>query len=520
MNPTQHAATRHNLPAEVASFVGRERELAEIKRILRRTRLLTLTGAGGSGKTRIALRVSADMVQSFPDGVWLAQLAPVADSALVPRTVAAALGVHGIPGKSLLATLTIALASRRLLLVLDNCEHVVGTTARLVEALLHACPYLRILTTSREPLRIPGEVMWRAPSLAVPEVGVHLSPEALAQVEAVALFLDRARARQPDFTLTNDNAPAVAAICRQLAGLPLGIELAAAQMGSLAPEQIATRLDDALRLLGGGSRVLPRQETLRATLDWSYALLSEAERAVFRRLAVFAGGFDMDAAEGVCSGEGIERAGVLALLVALVEKSLVEPQVQRREARYRLLEPVRQYALACLSAEGEADEVQRRHAHFFLEMAEAAEPSLMSGERAAAMERLATDEDNLRTALAWSRRATEGTDRETGLRLAGALMWFWNFRGEVNEGLEWLEASLAKGQEAAPAVRARALYAACELAWLAGKNDLALARAEESEALWRALGNKRWLAYTLQSLPMATDHPTARVQGVVATLAA
>jgi len=500
---------RHNLPAEVASFVGRGREIVEISRLLSQTRLLTLTGTGGCGKTRLALRVAATLVERFPDGVWLVPLAPVTDSALVPRAVAEAVAVRGTGGRPLIATLVAALASRRLLLVLDNCEHLIGACARLAETLLHACPNLRILATSREPLRISGEVIWRVPSLALPETGSRASPDSLVSVEAVALFLDRARARRADFTLTSQNVVAVAAICRRLEGLPLGIELAAARMGTLTPEQIGTRLDDALHLLGSGNRIPPRQETLRATLDWSHALLSEGERALFRRLAVFAGGFGAEAAEGVHGGEGLPRADVPALLSALVEKSLVEARLQFREARYRLLEPVRQYAWERLTASGEADSARRRHAHFFLELAEAAEPWLMSGGRDPWIERLALEQDNLRAALTWSRRAAEVSDREVSLRLTGALCWFWTLRGEANEGLDWAEAALAKGQDAAPAVRAKVLYVAGELAWLSGQTAVARERAEESAALFRAIGDKRWLAYTLQSLPMVMDHPMA-----------
>jgi non-specific serine/threonine protein kinase len=503
------ALAKHNLPTEVASFIGRERDITAITRLLARTRLLTLTGAGGCGKTRLAVRVAAGMVQGFPDGVWLVQLAPLADSSLVPRAVAAVLGVRGTAGRPLLSTLAAALASRRLLLLLDNCEHLLGASARLAETLLRACPYHRILATSREPLHIPGEVTWRVPSLALPESEPLAALESLAQVESVALFLDRARARQPDFSLTIDNVPSVSAICRYLDGLPLGIELAAAQMGALAPEQVATRLGDSLWLLRGGTRTLPRQETLRATLDWSYALLSETERLLLRRLAVFAGGFSAEAVEGVCSGEGIEQAEVLALLTALVEKSLVEPRVQTRHTRYRLLEPVRQYAFERLAAHGETDGVHRRHAHYFMDLAETVEPALTSGKRGAWIELLAVEQDNLRTALAWSRRAAELNDNEVGLRLAGALFWFWNFRGEVSEGLDWVEAALARGQGADPAVRAKALYAAAELAWMLGQTAMARARAEESAALFRALGHKRGLAYTLQSLPMTMDHPRA-----------
>lgn len=541
----RNTPSRHNLPAEVASFVGREREIAEIKRLLSQARLLTLTGTGGCGKTRLALRVAAGAAQSCPDGVWLVQLAPLADSSLLPRAVAAAVGVRGTAGRPLVDTLADALAPRRLLLVLDNCEHLIAACARLAETLLLGCPHLRILATSREPLHIPGEITWRVPSLALPTGGPLASPQSLAQVEAVALFVERARARQPGFALTAQTAPAVAAICRDLEGLPLGIELAAAQMDALAPEQIAARLDDALQLLGGGSRTLPRQETLRATLDWSYALLSDAERRLFRRLAVFAGGFGLEAVERVCGGEGLELAGVLALLTALVGKSLVEPRVQARETRYRLLEPVRQYAWSHLCAQEEADAMLRRHAHYVTQLAEAAEPALMSGARGDWLERLAAEQDNLRAALrwavgsdeeprdqsatrwaagadqeplprgdpesatAWSRRAVEATDREVGLRLAAALLWYWNLRGEVSEGLDWVEAALARGQHAAPAVRAKALYGAAELGWLQGQTAPARARAEESAALYRALGEKRGLAYTLQSLPLTIDHPRA-----------
>ena len=343
----------------------------------------------------------------------------------------------------------------------------------------------------------------------MPGVETLASPESVGQVESVALFLDRARARQPAFELTAQTAPAVTAICRQLEGLPLAIELAAAQLGALTPVQIAGRLDNALHLLGGGNRTLPRQETLRATLDWSHALLTDAEQALFRRLAVFAGGFEVEAAESVCSGQDIAPTDVLPLLTALVEKSLVEPTLQLGAARYHLLEPVRQYALERLTMSGETCVLERSHACYFLALAEMAEPGLLSGKRGPWLERLAQNQDNLRAALSWSRRAAEASARELGLRLAGTLCWFWNLRGAVSEGLDWLEAALAGGQDAGPAVRAKALYASAELAWLSGQNELARARADESAALFRALDDKRGLAYTLQSLPMANDHPQA-----------
>ncbi|HLJ69595.1 MAG TPA: hypothetical protein VKX16_19740, partial [Chloroflexota bacterium] len=518
-------ATPHNLPADIDSFIGRDRELEAIERLLLQTRLLTLTGAGGSGKTRLALMIARTAVRAFMDGAWLVELAPVADSGLVARTISSALGVHGSPGQSELAALVTALSSRRLLLVLDNCEHLIGGCARVVESLLVACPHVRILTTSREPLRARGETTWRVPPLEVPPPAPEqtaASPEALIRVESVALFVKRAEARRPDFRLTSENAAAVEGICRRLEGLPLAIELAAAQVRVLPPAQIERLLDGALRVLGSGTRTETRQETLQGALDWSYMLLSDEEQRLLRRLAVFAGGFDLEAVEGVCGGDGIGTDRCLALLTALIDKSLVEPAMPGVTARFRLLEPIRQYAWYRLADRDYVETVRRRHARYFLQLAETAEPKLMSGERGLWMERLVREQDNLRAALSWSRHATEGADIEIGLRLAGTLTFYWTFRGETNEGLEWVEALLAGGPAAGrypatPAVRAKALYCACELAWLSGRTALARERAEESVALWRRLGEKRWLAYTLQSLPMAVDNPSA-VESVAESL--
>lgn len=502
---------RHNIPAEVASFVGRDIEMAKLHDLLDRARLLTLIGPGGVGKTRLALRLAADVYARFPNGVWFVTLAPLTDSRLVPRAVAAALGIRG-GRQPLLTTLVAALASRRLLLILDNCEHLIGAVARLVETLLGACPHLRILATSREPLRVQGETVRRIPPLRVPGTdSKHVPPslDSLIEVPAVALFLDRARARQSDFALTPHNAEAVATICRRLDGLPLAIELAAAHAGTMSMREIAVLLEDAPSVLRGGSRTDPRQETLRAALDWSHAVLGESERTLFRRLAVFAGSFDLEDAEGVCVGEGIERDAIVRLLSALVDKSLVEPHVSDQETRYHLLEPIRQYGREHLEAKDEADTLQRRHAQYFAVLAGSAEPWLMSGQRHSWMERLGREQDNLRAALSWSRRAADPGGHEFGLRLAGALTFFWTLRGEIAEGLDWLEGALARAGDAPSAVRACALYGAGELGWHAGQAESARQRAEESEGLWRALGDKRRLAYTLQSLPMATDHPRA-----------
>ena len=311
----------NNLPASLTSFVGREREVLEVKRLLSMTRLFTLTGMGGSGKTRLALEVARDLVDTYPEGVWLVELAPLSDPELVPQAMAGALGVREQPGRSITQTLSNYLAPRQTLLVLDNCEHLIDAAAHLADALLSSCPKLRILATSRECLGVPGEVIWQIPLLSLPEGDQEEEErtiEGLMRYEAVRLFLDRARSRLPDFELTQENAGATARVCRKLEGIPLAIELASARMGALAVEQVAQRLEDSLKLLTGGGRTAePRQKTLRATLDWSFELLSEAERTLFGRLSVFAGGWTLEAAEEVCSGEEIERGEVVNLLSKL-----------------------------------------------------------------------------------------------------------------------------------------------------------------------------------------------------------
>jgi non-specific serine/threonine protein kinase len=334
-----------NLPQPLTSFVGREHELAEVRRLLASTRLVSLTGAGGCGKTRLGLQVAASLGADFPDGIWLVDLAALAEPALVPQAVAAALDVREEPTCSLVATLTIYLEPRRALLILDNCEHLVAACATLAAALLAACPTLRILATSREALGIAGEIAWRVPSLSLPDPERPLSVECLAEYEAIRLLVERASAVLPTFTLSDQNAAAVGQVARQLDGIPLALELAAARLKVLSIEQLAARLDDRFRLLTGGSRTaLARQQTLRAAIDWSYDLLSESERALLQRLSVFAAGFTLDAAEAVASADGIEEVEVLDLLTQLVEKSLVVAEERTGQARYRLLESIRHYA--------------------------------------------------------------------------------------------------------------------------------------------------------------------------------
>jgi predicted ATPase/DNA-binding SARP family transcriptional activator/DNA-binding CsgD family transcriptional regulator len=502
-------ASRHNLPARRTSFVGREREMTEVKRTLSMTRLLTLTGVGGSGKTRLALEVAGDLVGSYPDGAWLVELAPLSEGDLVAQEVAAALEVLERPGQALGDTLVDALGNKELLVVLDNCEHLVEGAARLVDALLDSCPRLKVLATSREALGVGGEVLWQVRPLSLPATTNGAAPngvsngrssvEGLMRYEAVRLFVDRARLRLPDFGLTQANAGAVAKVCRKLEGIPLAIELATARMGALAVEQVAQRLDASLGLLTGGSRTAePRQRTLRATLDWSYELLSETEQELFWRISVFAGGWTLEAAEVVCSGDGIEQEDVLDLLGGLVDKSLVvaEPSTSGT-VRYRMLEPVRQYAREKLDESGEANEVQGRHAAYFLAVAEEAEPQLAGAQQSVWVERLEGEHDNLREALSW---VLERGKAELGLRFGAALWRFWYDLGYLSEGIGWMERVLESSEPVASPVRVKALEGMGWLTQLQGDTERAEATYEEMLELSRELGDKRNIATALNSL--------------------
>jgi len=452
----------------------------EVKRELAMTRLLTLTGAGGSGKTRLALEVARDLIEAYPDGVWLVELAPLSEEALVPKVVAEALRVPERPQEPLSDTLAEVLRDRQLLLVLDNCEHLLEATAWLVDKLLDSCPRLRIIATSREAIGVEGEVRWLVPPLSVPEPQGTPSSKELEAYESVRLFVERARGRDPSFSLNPKNAIAVTEICRRLEGIPLAIELAAARVGALSLEQISQRLNDSLKLLTGGSKTqMAKQRTLRGALDWSHQLLSEDEKELFGRLSVFAGGWTLEASEAVGSGQGIEEDEVLDLLSELVEKSLVVARgSERGGVRYRLLEPVRQYARERLGRSGEGEEVQRRHANFFLTLAEEAEQRLWGPEDREWLERLEAEHDNTRAALSW---ALGRGEIEQGLRLAGALWPFWEARGYYYEATRWLEEALENDGRTSAVVRAKALKA---VAWLAhAQGDTARAEAAAREGL-------------------------------------
>ncbi|HEU5103410.1 MAG TPA: BTAD domain-containing putative transcriptional regulator [Roseiflexaceae bacterium] len=513
--PTPLSSPRlHNLPSALASFIGRARERAEITRLLAHLpsgcHLLTLTGTGGCGKTRLALEVAGDLVGEYSDGVWLVELAGLADGALLPQAVASALGVREEAQRPLTPTLVDALRSRALLLVLDTCEHLIEPCAQLAQTLLSTCPQLRILATSREALGLAGETAWLVPSLDLPEPHHLQALTELSRVEAVRLFVERAAAALPTFMLTQENAAAVAQVCRRLDGIPLAIELAAARVKVVSVETLAARLDDSVRLLTAGSRTaLPRQQTLRATIDWSYDLLSEPERALFQRLAVFAGGWTLEAADAVCAGASVAVNDVLDLLAHLVDKSLVVVDRPPSGAvRYRLLEPIRQYAHMKLMEAAEAPATRQQHAHFFLALTEQAEPQLAGAEQVTWLNRLEQEHDNLRAALQWF---IERGEAAPGLRLGEALWRFWRTRGHLTEGRACLAELLAlptrsispeSGADEAdwPAARAKALIAAGDLA--AEQDDYATAHAllEEGLTLGWKLADERHIARALGGL--------------------
>jgi predicted ATPase/DNA-binding SARP family transcriptional activator len=504
----------HNLPLQVTSFIGREREIEAVKQLLAKTRLLTLTGAGGTGKTRLALQVAADHLRECPDGVWQVELALLSDPALIPQTVASVLGVREEPSKPLTQTLVAALKPRKLLLVLDNCEHLLAACAVLADALLRNCPDVHLLATSREGLNIPGEMLYRLRSLSVPDPQrLPATPESLTQYEAVQLFVDRATTLESSFSLTNANALAVAQVCHRLDGIPLAIELAAARVKALPVEQISERLDDRFRLLTGGSRTaLPRQQTLRALIDWSYDLLSEGERTLLRRLSVFEGGWTLPAAEAVCVGEGVEQWEVLDLLTSLVDKSLVVVEEQGPEARYRFLETVRQYARDRLLDSGDAEGVRGQHLDFFVETAQKANwrRQVNLGD----LRRMDVEQGNLRAALELCKTAQNSA--EIGLRLISEVWWGWYLRSHIREGREYLMYFLSREEGAGDTVeRAGALNGAGFLANKQG--DLAEARSllEQSLEIARRLGREDIIGAVFNNLgdvaSNAGDYASARI---------
>ncbi len=503
----------NNLPHQVTSFIGRETEITAVKSLLGRTRLLTLTGSGGCGKTRLGLQVAAEALESYPDGAWFVELAPLADPMLVPQTLAQALRLAEEPGKPVTQTLAETLKAKRLLIVLDNCEHVLDACARLVNTLLHICPHVQVLASSRAALGITGETVYRLPSLSLPDRTRTPTPGSLNRCESVRLFVERATAAQSTFALTETNAPAMAQVCHRLDGIPLALELAAARVRSLSVEEINHRLDNRFRLLTGGSRTaLPRQQTLRALIDWSYDLLTNQEKTLLNRLAVFADGWTLEAAEYVGAdadsfgGDGEERTGsleeweVLDVLTSLVDKSLVVAHTEGSHTRYRLLETVRQYARDRLTESGAGLAVRARHSNYFLTLAEECRIKFSGPEQARRLGMLEEEHDNMRQALTLyvEDRSLDTLSGVKGLRLAAALQEFWRIRGYLTEGREWLSAILSHpgGQEYTIA-RADALNGAAVLARMQGDYEALHTLNEASLKVFRKLGNKKGIAATL-----------------------
>jgi predicted ATPase/DNA-binding CsgD family transcriptional regulator len=485
----------NNLPTPLSTFIGREREISEVKQLLSTHRLVTLTGAGGSGKTRLALRVVEELLGEFEHGIWLVELASIFDDTIVLQTIGSIFDIREQSGQTLLDILINHLSTRQSLLVLDNCEHLISTCAQLVELLLQKCPRLKILTTSRELLSITGEVAWSVPPLSLPgeqpwtnphstEAAIRLYEES----ESVQLFVARAMANAPDFRLTAEKGGWVAEICRHLDGMPLAIELAAARVRTLSVQQIAQRLDDRFHLLTGGSRTAPpRQQTLRSTLDWSYTLLSKLEAKVLQRLSVFVGGVSLAAAEAVCAGDGVASAEILDALSHLADKSLLTAaQPRQGESRYHLLETIRQYAFEKLKDSGSVEECRDRHLDYFIQWAQAVESHLRGADQLASLSLFEIEHDNLRAALEWSFAAEDRA--EQALRLVVACGRFWRWRGLLSEGRGYMAHALSmmKAHEKTE-MRALALCWAASLAYLQSDYPATRVLVEESLAIWREL---------------------------------
>jgi predicted ATPase/class 3 adenylate cyclase len=492
-----------NLPSQLTSFVGREKEIHEIEGLLETNRIVTLTGSGGAGKTRLSLQVAGNYLDQFSDGVWLAELAPVTDSALIPQTLLFIFNLREDRHREIIDVLLDHLRTKTVLLLLDNCEHVIEACAQISDALLRACPKLKILASSREALGIAGEVAYRVPSMETPNPANLPSVDFLEKMDSVRLFIDRAATAKSDFALTQDNAPFVAQICSRLDGIPLAIELAAARVKILTPEQIAARLDDRFRLLTGGSRsALPRQQTLRAMIDWSYSLLSEDEKTLFRRLAVFVGGWTLEAAESVCGEEG---AGfdVLDLMTRLVDKSLVFLEEAVEDMRYHRLETIRQYSREKLFETNEVEDIRDRHLDFVVRYVELADENLKGRDQVLWQKRMSAEQDNIRSALEW------GVSRSPykALRVVGAANLFWTAAGFSAEGFRWTQKALEQVQEnpftrgttaeERQIARAKALRGLTRLYLALGDNAKAKRTAEESVSIYRRSKDRRGLSFAL-----------------------
>ncbi|MHA2621304.1 MAG: tetratricopeptide repeat protein [bacterium JZ-2024 1] len=496
---------QHNLPIQTTNFVGRANELREATRLLKKCRLVTLVGAGGVGKTRLALQIGADLIDRFRDGVWFIELAHLSDPSFVAQAVAVTLSVREEPGRSLADTLIDYLRPKHILLILDNCEHLVDAVATLADALLAHCPDLRILATSREDLRVSGEHAWRLPSLSAPDSSLSSLPGTLAAFESVQLFIDRAKAVVPGFALTPENANAVARICDLLDGIPLALELAAGRLASLSVQQVADRLSDRFVFLTYGKRTSPsRHKTLAATIEWSYDLLSNLEKRLFERLSVFAGGSDLDAVESICAAHPIPKSEILDLLSFLTSKSLVnvQPGLVGPEVRYSLLKTLSAYAQMKLVERGEKQMMQRNHLQYYLALVETAEPDLTGPNQDSALQRLEMEHQNILSALRFC--LEEEAELDKGLRLATAIWRYWIIRGVPTEGrrllLEILER--AQGKELPGSLLAKAYSAAGAISWAMGDYDESDRWHHLALDIRRSIGDTVGIASSLNNLAL------------------
>ena len=504
----------NNLPTLVTSFVGRQYELGEVKRLIRSARVLTITGVGGAGKTRLAIQAAAEMGDEFSGGTWLIELGAVTDPDLIDATAADALGVGQAPGRTIREAIVEYLAERVAFLIVDNCEHLISGAAEFVSELVSGAPQCRVVATSRELLGVPGEVAYGMPSLTMPQLRAHVSVAELEGFDAVRLFIERAQASQPGFQLSEAMAPSVIEICRRLDGMPLALELAAARLRTFTPHQIAENLDQRFRLLTGGSRTaLPRQQTLAAAIDWSYRLLDAPERRLFERLSVFQGGFTLEAVEEVCSASDLDRLAVLELLPALVDKSLVAVDTAGEDARYRLLETLRQFARDRLDESSQADEFRRKHADFFRELAIEAGHNIRGPHEVMWWERIDTELDNLRQGMTCAMEAGEG---ELALAIAGGFWRFWWFKSRWSEGVSWLEQTVAAaGEEASLFVRAQGLLGLGSLLGGTERHPESVPLLEEAVRLYSELDASGAdpallrLGYAAAMINLSSSHETA-----------
>lgn len=488
-------ARPHNLPVQRDPLIGREREVAEVVALLRRPEigLVTLTGPGGTGKTRLSQQIAAEMLDDFPDGAWFVDLAALSDPALVLSTIAQTLGLKELADQPIAEMLAASLRSKQLLLVLDNFEQVLAAAATLT-TLLRTTERLKLLVTSRELLRLSGEQDYPVPPLALPDLERREPVERLSQYAAVALFIQRAQAVKPDFQVTNETAPAVAEICVRLDGLPLAIELAAARIRLLPAEALLRRLGNRLKLLTGGMRdQAARQQTLRAAIDWSYKLLTTEEQVLFAQLGVFVGGWTLEAAEAVCQQDDLD---LLDGIQSLLDKSLLRQDASGSDSRFTMLETIREFAFEQLVAR-DASIVQRNHADYFLAFAEDADTQLHSAEQIVWLGRLEAENENLRSALTWFVSCNEA---ESALRLAGALSLFWHYRGHYTEGRDWLEHVIKLGGDVGGAIRAKACSGVGTLAWAQGDYGRATEYHQQALTLYQNVGDGCGVAFTLNNL--------------------